>query len=134
MSGIASVVLRIVVFPHEGKLVTVDQLSFTRKGHMETTESTVPLIDQVKPPSERLGVGMYSSLMGTFDFLDPINYLGSTSVGKSIATVVDRMDPWVLPSHHEPKVPLSTAEVAYQAIIHTTVDPVSTPLIVSEDL
>ena len=48
MSAIASVVLRVVVFLHEGKLVIVDQLSFTRKGHMETNESTMPLVDQVK--------------------------------------------------------------------------------------
>ena len=41
---------------------------------------------------------MYASLMGTFDLLAPINYIGFTSVGKSIATVVDRTDPWVLPS------------------------------------
>ena len=74
-----------VVFPHEGKLVTVDQLSFTRKGRMETNESTMPLIDQVKPASKSLRDGMYSSLMGTFDIQAPINYLGSTSVGKSIA-------------------------------------------------
>ena len=29
MSAIASVVFRVVVFPHEGKLVTIDQLDFT---------------------------------------------------------------------------------------------------------
>ena len=49
MSSIASVVFRVVVFPHEGKLVTVDQLDFTQKGHMESNESSVPLVDQVKP-------------------------------------------------------------------------------------
>ena len=57
---------------------------------METNESTVPLVDQVRPASKSLGAGMYASLMGTFDILAPINYLGSTSVRKSIATVVDR--------------------------------------------
>ena len=31
MSAIGSVVFRVVVFPHEGKLVTIDQLEFTRK-------------------------------------------------------------------------------------------------------
>ena len=56
MSAIASVVLWVIVSPHEWNLVTVDQLSFTWKGHMETNESTVPLVDQVKPTSERLGV------------------------------------------------------------------------------
>ena len=106
MSAIASAVFRVVVFPHEGKLVTVDQLNFTRKGRMETNDFTVPLVDQVKPASESLGAGMYASLMGTFDFPAPINYLGSTSVGKSISMVVDRTYPWVLPSHHELELPL----------------------------
>ena len=101
MYSIASAILQVVVFPHKGKLVTVDQLSFTQKCRMETNESTVPLVDQVRPTSKILGDGMYASLMGTFDIPSLINYLSSTSVGKSIATVVDRIDPWVLPSHHE---------------------------------
>ena len=79
---------------------------------METNDSTMPLVDQVKPTLESLWARMYASLMGTFNFPAPINYLGSTSVGKSIATVVDRKDPWVLPSFHEPEVPLSATEVA----------------------
>ena len=54
MSSIASAILWVVVFPHEGKLVIVDQLSFTQKGHMETNESTIPLVDQVKPVSLEL--------------------------------------------------------------------------------
>ena len=77
---------------------------------------------------------MYGSLMGTFDIPTLINYIGSSSVGKSIAMVVDRTDPWVLPSPHESEVPLSAVEVAYQAITKTTVDPVPDPLTVSEDV
>ena len=60
---------------------------------MESNESIVPLVDQVKPASESLGAGMYASLMSTFDFPASINYLCSTSVEKSIATVVDRTVP-----------------------------------------
>ena len=71
--------------------------------------------------------------MGTFDIPASINYLGSTSVGKSIATIVDRIDHWVIPSHHEPEVPLSAVEVAYQDIVHTDIDPISVPLIVLEE-
>ena len=81
MSAIASIVFQVVVFPHKGNLVTIDQLSFTQKGCMESNESTVPLVDQVKSAIESLGAGMYASLMGTFDFPAPINYIGSTSVG-----------------------------------------------------
>ena len=49
ISTIASAIFWVVVFPHEGNLVTIDQLNFTRKGRMESNESTVPLVDQVKP-------------------------------------------------------------------------------------
>ena len=45
--------------------------------------------------------------MGTFDFPAPIKFLGMTSVEKTICTVVDRMDPWVLPLQAEPNVSLS---------------------------
>ena len=45
MCSIPSVVLRVVVFPHEGKLVNVDQIDFTQKGRMESNESVVPLVD-----------------------------------------------------------------------------------------
>ena len=133
MSAIASTIFWVVVYPHKGKLVTIDQLSFTRKGHMESNESTIPLVDQVRHASKSLGAGMYASLMGTFDFPAPISYIGSTSVGKSIAMVVDRTDPWVLPSHHEPEVPIWAAEVAYQDIIHTIVDPILMPFTVLEE-
>ena len=57
--------------------------------------------------------------MGIFDFPTPINYLGMTSVGKTVcifgevSSVVDRTDPWVLPSQAEPDVPLSALELAY---------------------
>ena len=101
---------------------------------METNESIVPLVDHVKLSTESLGDGKYASLMATFDLPTSINYIGSTSVGMSIATVVDRTDPWVLPSPHKPEVPLSVVEVAHQAIAQTTVDLVLDPLTVSEDL
>ena len=77
---------------------------------------------------------MYASLLGKFDLSASINYIGSTSVGKSIATVFNRMDPWVVPSRHEHEVPLSIVEITYQAIVHTAIDPISVPLTVSEDL
>ena len=55
-------------------------------------------------------------------------------MGKSIATVVDRTNPWVLPTPHELEVPLSVVEVAYQDITQAIVDPIPDPLTVSDDL
>ena len=60
MCMIASIVLQVVVFPDEGKLVTIDQLNFTRRGHLWMNESMVPLVDRVKPTTEILEDGMYS--------------------------------------------------------------------------
>ena len=108
MCIIPSFVLRVLVFPHEGNLVTIDQLQYTHKGRMETSESNVPLIDQLCPTNESLGVGMYTSLMGNFDMPAPINYLGTTSVGKKICTIVDITNLWVLPSQDDIDVTLST--------------------------
>ena len=48
--------------------------------------------------------------------------------------IVNRTDPWVIPTNREPEVPLSVVEVAYQAIAQTTIDPIPVPLIVSEEL
>ena len=45
MSAIASAIFWVVVFPHKGKLVTVDQLNFTQNSHMESNDSTMPLVD-----------------------------------------------------------------------------------------
>ena len=38
------------------------------------------------------------------------------------------------PTPHEPEVPLSAVEVAYQAITQAAVDPIPDPLTVSNDL
>ena len=87
--------------------MTIDQLSYTWKFHTNISESNVPLIDQLHLDKKTLGARMYTSLMGTFDFPTPINFLGLTSVGKIVCTLVDRTDPWVLPSQANLDVPLS---------------------------
>ena len=94
------------MFYLEMKIVIVDKLSYTQKSHTDTSESNVPLIDQLCPTNESLGVGMYTSLMGNFDMPTPINYLGTTSVGKNICTVANRTNPWVIYLKEDPDVPL----------------------------
>ena len=106
MCVIPSYVFRGLLFLHEGNLVTIDQLSYTWKSRTKTSESNVPLIDQLCPTNESLGVGMYTSLMGNFDMVAPIKYLGMTSVGEKVCAVVDRTETWVFPSQEDPDVPL----------------------------
>ena len=132
MCAIPSSIFWVILFPCEGKLVIVDQLTYTQKGHLETTNSIITLIYYPCSINEILGDMIYTSLMWTFDIPAPINYLGLTSVGKNITTIVDRIDLWVLPSQEEPQVPLLAAQVTYQAIFDAIVDSIMTPPVLEE--
>ena len=60
-------------FPHEGKIVTIDQINvFTLDIHSNGSKN-VPFVNDSKLSYESVGVGLlkYSSVMGTF----PITYL-----------------------------------------------------------
>jgi hypothetical protein len=61
----------VLCFPHEGRIVTVDQLSVAHVDPATSPVSVVPLIENLQWAPVNWGVGMYPSLMGTFDFLAP---------------------------------------------------------------
>jgi hypothetical protein len=60
----------VIRFPHQGKVVTVDQLSFFNS---DSCTSNVPFIVKTPPSYENVGVGLLkdSSLMGTFPIPPP---------------------------------------------------------------
>lgn len=105
-----------------------------------SSDSTVPLMDNPHPPTENLGVGMYSSLMGTFDFPSPFTRINAISSSKGSSReefFCTRYfsDPWTLPSPMTTLVegqingmefPISAAELRYYSIIHSA-DDHSTP-------
>jgi hypothetical protein len=62
-------------FPHEGKIVTIDQLSFAHAIPNASVGPSVPVIDNFQQAVEDVGVKMYSSLMGIFDFVAPIHHI-----------------------------------------------------------
>jgi hypothetical protein len=127
MRAVVSTLFRVVRFPHQGKVITVDQLAFFNSN---TRTGNVPFI--VKPPGyENVGVGLLkdSSLMGTFpipplDVLHPfvasINMI-STSVHETPVSY----DLWIvtnLGDHlcYGDQIPLSPIESTYQAIQSAT--------------
>ena len=83
MDAIASSLFRIIIFPHKGMIVIVDQLDCSPVDPNASTELTIPLVDNVKPPIENLGVGMYSSLMGTFDIPPPSVHINAISSSRA---------------------------------------------------
>jgi hypothetical protein len=70
MQALVATVLRVLLFPHEGRIVTIDQLSFSRP-NPALGASTVPVIDNPQPGVVNVGVGLCLSLMGTFDYPPP---------------------------------------------------------------
>jgi hypothetical protein len=67
---VMSLSFRTLCFPHEGKIVMIDQLSFACSSPNASLGPSIPVIDNSQPTTENIGVRMYSSLMGTFDFID----------------------------------------------------------------
>jgi hypothetical protein len=134
MSSIVSLVFRVLCFSHKGKIVTINEMSLIFFDSATNLGSTVSLIENSNMRTESIGVGMYPSLMGTFNFSTPVSYIFTTlfSYSKSIPLVpITRVgsfrttyfkDPWVLLSpcesvkgrvHVGMTMPLFAVEITY---------------------
>ena len=116
----------------------IDQLSFYNSSLYTSLGPTILTIDNSQPRNENVGVGMYSSFMGTFNCPTPILMIGSNlgSESSSLSSTPCRIshleDPWTLPSpstSDEDTIPtkmdmlLSTTTIACQATLGPFVDP-----------
>ena len=130
-------VFRTLCFPHDGKIVTIDQLSFVYAIPNASIGPSIPVIDNSQLPTENFGVIMYSSLMGTFNFMALIHHVYAmsnrpVSIGRSIPFHTSYFsDPWTLPSptsscegqlHAGMAMPLSTVEIVYQVVLDSSAD------------
>ena len=70
MEAVPSSYFRCIKFPHEGKLITIDQLLFYNAPNESGTP--VPLVANSTPACENMGVDLYSSLMGSFNIATPV--------------------------------------------------------------
>jgi hypothetical protein len=104
MTAVASSFFCTLCFPHDGKIMTIDQLSFVHTRPNASVEPLIPVNDNSQPENEDIGVRMYSSLMGTFDFVAPIHHIyvmssRSTSSMRFIPfCTLYFNDPWTQPS------------------------------------
>lgn len=114
MTVVASSVFRMVQFPHQGQIVTIDQLSFCSPETSITDTNIVPVIGQIKPHYEDIGVGLLkdSPIIGVFP-----------EVPSPYATInmITSNNPWPLrsPSNIETIgdwMPLSPYERFYESI------------------
>jgi hypothetical protein len=137
-------ILCTLCFTHEGNIVMIDQLSFAYSIPNASFGQSIPVIDNSLLTTENIGVGMYSSLMGTFNFSAPNHQVyamcsRSVSTGRSIPFCTSYFDDlWTLPSptlscegqsHAGMAMPLSATEITYQAILNSSMDldPIPSP-------
>lgn len=112
MRAVASSLFRVIRFPHQGKIVTVDQLSF----FVSSSDGNVPFVEHTAVPLESVVVGLFKdpALMGVFS-LPPLNVA-------PINMIFVRSDPWVLPPLDQIgswgyEMSLSPAELKYVEIV-----------------
>jgi hypothetical protein len=70
MHAMVTTGFRLLMFPHEGRIVIIDQLSFSRPDPPSGV-STVPMIDNPQPDVVNIGVSLCPPLMGNFDYPPP---------------------------------------------------------------
>ena len=78
MEVVPSSYFRCIKFLHEGKPVTIDQLSFCNAPNDSGT--AISLVNKSASACENIGVGLYPSLMGSFNFTAPILSVKSFSI------------------------------------------------------
>jgi hypothetical protein len=130
MTVISLSVFRCVQFPHQGNIVTIDQLDFcTPDAHAPATNN-IPFLGDHKITYESVRVGLlkYSTLMGTLPTpLPPTTH--HIAIFNMISTTtcqsLESSDPWIVPSPLEfdalgDIMPLSPAEASYTYIQSTS--------------
>jgi hypothetical protein len=131
MQAVVTTVFRVLLFPHEGRIVTIDQLSFS---HPDPSlgASMVPMIDNPQLGVVNIGVGLCPPLMGTFDYPPPqgdVKFISDHHKVEVFQVSLFRMtyinDLWILPppsammegtGHHGMSMPFSMEEVAYSLV------------------
>jgi hypothetical protein len=99
MRVVMSTLFRIVRFPHQGKLVTVDHLIFFNS---DTHTNNVPFIAKTPPGYENVGVGILkdSTMMGTFPIpppnVPPPLVASINMISTSICENPVSSDPWIV--------------------------------------
>ena len=100
MHVVASYLFRAIHFPHQGKIVSVDQLSFFASS---SSDDNVPYVKYSGAPYESVGVGLfkYSSLMGTFSLLSPSHMIEVSKVETCNMISSTSSDSWKISNNSE---------------------------------
>jgi hypothetical protein len=128
MHAVVSTLFHVMHFPHQGKVITIDQLAFFNS---DARTDNIPFIAKTPLGYENVSVGLLkdSSLMGTFPIPPPdVPHPSVTSINMiftSIHGTPVSHDPWMVPNpsdhlRYDNEMPLSPVKFAYKAIQSTT--------------
>jgi hypothetical protein len=133
MNTVVSTFFHVLHFPHQGKIIIVDQLAFF---NFDSRTSNVPFISKTPLNYENVGVGILkdSTLMGTFPIpppdIPPPFFASINMIPTFVRQTPESYDPWIVPRsgdclRYDDRIPLSLVELAYQAIQLETPSPPS---------
>jgi hypothetical protein len=104
MQDVVATDFQVLLFPHKGRIVTIDQLSFSRPVP-SLGASTITMIDNPQPGVVNVVIGLCPYLMGTFDYPPPqgdIKFISSHHRVEifqvSLFHTTYFNDPWIIPS------------------------------------
>ena len=121
MRVVASTVYRLVYFPHQGKIISIDQLDYCTPNVRFDTMANVPLVSNSHQVPELIGARLFKDpcLMGVFPPPVPDTFVTSINMISSVGAHMG--DPWVLPNPTKVEtfgdtMSLSPAELSYSTI------------------
>ena len=121
MKVVSSTIYRLVHFPHQGKIISINQLDYCTPNLWFDSTSNAPLVSESYKVPKLIGVGLskYPYLMGVFSLPVPDAVVVQINMISSVSTHLG--DPWVIPNPSEVKsygdtMPLSSAESSYSMI------------------
>jgi len=82
MKVVVSSIFRVLCFPHEGKVVSIDQLSYSTLDSRNNVGMNILFVSSSMSVYDSISVVMFkdSSLMGTFTLPPPFNYSHTFSI------------------------------------------------------
>lgn len=121
MTAIISSVFRLIRFPHNRKIVTIDQLTYF-SSDLASIDS-IQHIGKMTIPYKYVGVGLIKDfgLLGTFSFPPPNVSPSIANIHMISSNTITFDDPWIISSDSEVDsfdgaMPLSPFEISYQAV------------------
>ena len=121
MTAVVSSIFHLIMFPHKGKIVKIDQLSYYSSDPAST--DSIQHIGKLTSHYKDVRVGLLKDLdlLGTFSLPTPNVQLPIANINMITSSTMSFDDPWIVPPESDfdsfnGPMPLSPFELAYQNV------------------